>query len=308
MSQNVIITTSDSVENKTIAEYVDVISSQIVIGTNIFSDIKASFTDFFGGHSGSYQNKLQAMLDEAKQILKNKAIRLKADAIIGLKYDTSSIAAKDMSMLMTIASGTAVRFVKEKKQEENTSSNAITASYLAFEVKKVQLEATLSQRNIPDNEEWELLIEMPNSNYIEPLLHIYTTKVLNANDSMALLFKNNLPKYLNLLDSTQIVTTIYEIIEKSNNWQPLVKLVQDCKLFSPSDVLKFVRLGYQNVVLELMKADKKEYSKEDLIVMKELKEAIHEKLETTFSKDQAKLRVLMNFYYKVEVLDKLLAE
>lgn len=306
-SRNIIITTSNSVENKTIAEYVDVISAQIVIGTNIFSDFKASLTDFFGGHSGSYQNKLQAMLDEAKQVLTYKAQRLKADAIIGLKFDTSSISAKEMSMLMTVASGTAVRFTKEKKQEDNTSSDAISASYLALEVNRMQLEDKLNKQNLPDNEDWELLLEMPKSDYFEPLLQLYL-KVFNSSSANATLFKENFSKYLNLIDSNQAIDPLYDTIEKINSWQPLAKLIQECKLFSPSHVLKFVQLGFQNVIIELLNADKQEYSKEDLVIMKELKSAIKEKLEPKFAKDPTRLKVIMEFYYKVDILDKLLAE
>lgn len=52
-----IITSTESIAHFQISEYVGIICSNIVMGTNVFSDIAASFTDFFGGHSSSYQNK-----------------------------------------------------------------------------------------------------------------------------------------------------------------------------------------------------------------------------------------------------------
>ncbi|WP_312190918.1 heavy metal-binding domain-containing protein [Sphingobacterium sp.] len=37
------------------------IAANVVIGTNVFSDIGASYVDFFGGRSTSYEKKMQEM-------------------------------------------------------------------------------------------------------------------------------------------------------------------------------------------------------------------------------------------------------
>jgi len=37
------------------------IAANVVIGTNIFSDIGASYVDFFGGRSTSYEKNMQEM-------------------------------------------------------------------------------------------------------------------------------------------------------------------------------------------------------------------------------------------------------
>ena len=46
-----IITTTENIAHFQISEYMGTVCSHIVMGTNVFSDIAASFTDFFGGHS-----------------------------------------------------------------------------------------------------------------------------------------------------------------------------------------------------------------------------------------------------------------
>ena len=46
MKGNLLVTTTPSVENATVAKYLGVVSTNIVIGTNVFSDIIASFSDF----------------------------------------------------------------------------------------------------------------------------------------------------------------------------------------------------------------------------------------------------------------------
>ena len=44
-----IVTTTNSIEGYTIRKYLGVVNANVVIGTNLFSDIAASLTDVFGG-------------------------------------------------------------------------------------------------------------------------------------------------------------------------------------------------------------------------------------------------------------------
>ncbi|WP_369294072.1 YbjQ family protein [Sphingobacterium siyangense] len=55
------VTTTNSIEGREISRYNDPIVANVVIGTNIFSDIGASYIDFFGGSSTSYEKKMQEM-------------------------------------------------------------------------------------------------------------------------------------------------------------------------------------------------------------------------------------------------------
>ncbi|WP_418360285.1 heavy metal-binding domain-containing protein [Sphingobacterium detergens] len=48
-----IVTTTNSIEGREISRYNDPIAANVVIGTNIFSDIGASYLGFFGGRSSS---------------------------------------------------------------------------------------------------------------------------------------------------------------------------------------------------------------------------------------------------------------
>ena len=69
MKDRFIITTTDTIENCPIKRYIDTICSNIVIGTNVFSDFVASFTDFFGGRSGSYKRKLQIIFAKKRKLI-----------------------------------------------------------------------------------------------------------------------------------------------------------------------------------------------------------------------------------------------
>ncbi len=104
-----IITTTNNIEGAHIDEYLRLVSTNIVIGTNFFSDFVASFTDFFGGRSSTYQNKLDDVYQAAMKEIERKAKDLGADAVVGLKMDFNEISSKGKAMFMVSAVGTAVK-------------------------------------------------------------------------------------------------------------------------------------------------------------------------------------------------------
>ncbi|WP_084823080.1 heavy metal-binding domain-containing protein [Sphingobacterium sp. Ag1] len=76
-------TTTNSIEGREISRYNDPIAANVVIGTNIFSDIGASYVDFFSGRSTSYEKKIQEMYKGVTETLKQRAQAIRADANIG---------------------------------------------------------------------------------------------------------------------------------------------------------------------------------------------------------------------------------
>ena len=103
-----IVTTTNSIEGREISRYNDPIASNVVIGTTVFSDIGASYVDFFGGRSTSYEKKMQEMYKRVTKMLKQHAQSLRADAIIGLSVDIDEISGKGSQMFMITAVGTPV--------------------------------------------------------------------------------------------------------------------------------------------------------------------------------------------------------
>jgi len=108
-----IVTTTNSIEGREISRYNDPIAANVVIGTNIFSDIGASYVDFFGGRSTSYEKKMQEMYKRVTETLKLRAQAIRADAIIGLSVDIDEISGKGSQMFMITAVGTPPVYLKE---------------------------------------------------------------------------------------------------------------------------------------------------------------------------------------------------
>jgi len=77
-----IVTTTNSIEGREISRYNDPIAANVVIGTTVFSDIGASYVDFFGGRSTNYQKKMQEMYKRVTETLKQRAQAIRVDGII----------------------------------------------------------------------------------------------------------------------------------------------------------------------------------------------------------------------------------
>ncbi len=103
-----ILTTTNALDDKTIVEYIGIVTGETIIGANIFKDIFATITDIVGGRSSSYEKVLREAKDNALRELEVNARNLGANAVIGIDLDYETIGANG-SMLMVSASGTAVR-------------------------------------------------------------------------------------------------------------------------------------------------------------------------------------------------------
>jgi uncharacterized protein YbjQ (UPF0145 family) len=74
----------------------------------VIKDFMAGLTDFFGGRSGAYEKVLAEGRNESLAQMKAKTAAMGADAIIGIDLDFETVGRG--SMLMVIATGTAVKF------------------------------------------------------------------------------------------------------------------------------------------------------------------------------------------------------
>lgn len=103
-----ITTTTNNIDGKTIDQYLGVISAEVILGANVFKDIMGGLRDFFGGRSGTYEKVLIEAKEAAMNELVQRAQALGANAVVGIDLDFETVGSGG-SMLMVIASGTAVR-------------------------------------------------------------------------------------------------------------------------------------------------------------------------------------------------------
>ena len=104
-----IITTTNAVEGRRVAEYIGVVHGCAVMGSNLFRDFFAGIRDVVGGRVASYETVLSDAKDAALADLMERARTLRADAVIGVSFDHDSIGGDSKTILMVSATGTAVR-------------------------------------------------------------------------------------------------------------------------------------------------------------------------------------------------------
>lgn len=100
-----IVTTTHSIEGKTIRSYLGLVTGETIMGANIMRDIFASITDIVGGRSGAYESKLREARELAIYEMESEAARRGANAVVGVDIDYEVV--RD-GMLMVTVSGTAV--------------------------------------------------------------------------------------------------------------------------------------------------------------------------------------------------------
>jgi len=103
-----ILSTTPSLEGRTIREYKGIVTGEAILGANIIKDLFAGIRDIVGGRSATYERELGRAREVALSELAQAAKDLCANAVVGIDLDYEVLGA-NQGMLMVTASGTAVR-------------------------------------------------------------------------------------------------------------------------------------------------------------------------------------------------------
>ena len=102
-----IITTTPTIEGKSIREYRGIVTGEAIMGANIFRDLFAGLRDIVGGRSAAYEKELRRARETAMAELSANAQELGANAVVGVDLDYE-VLGQNNGMLMVSVSGTAV--------------------------------------------------------------------------------------------------------------------------------------------------------------------------------------------------------
>ena len=103
-----ILTTTPTIEGRSIVEYRGVVFGEVISGVNFIRDIAASIRNIVGGRSGSYEEELIEARSRAMAEMADRARQMGADAVVGIDIDYE-VLGQNNGMLMVTASGTAVK-------------------------------------------------------------------------------------------------------------------------------------------------------------------------------------------------------
>ena len=275
---NVQLFTTPIIEGMPIEKYFGIVTANQVAGTGFFTDLTASFSDFFGGNSGAYRESMNGLCKDVTERLKEKAAELGANAIIGVSIGYESISAKSMSMFMVSIQGTAVRIANNDTSIQETKENEISWEELNLAYHKRKISRKIESSGHITDEEWDFLhknavetltpslyhyyqkcIDAPKeaSNtggvYVEPQLPIWATSGIS-----------NFKKYLSQLDYKEAIKYVYKDVSRFKD------IIINNKLFSASNILKIAQEGKLDIAISLLGVEKPSYNIQDLSEMKEL--------------------------------------
>ncbi len=103
--EKMIVTTGEIIPGRKIIEILGIARGNTVRARNVGRDIAAGFKNLIGGEIKTYTDMASHSRDEAYNRMVNEAIKMGANAIIGMRFMTSTIMAGSSEML---AFGTAV--------------------------------------------------------------------------------------------------------------------------------------------------------------------------------------------------------
>jgi uncharacterized protein YbjQ (UPF0145 family) len=103
------VSTTDTIPGADIDATLGIVTAEWVGGVNIFRDFFAGIRNIVGGRSAALEKELRTGRDNVLQELRTRAVELGADAIVGIRFDSSPLSGDSGGMLMIGAIGTAVR-------------------------------------------------------------------------------------------------------------------------------------------------------------------------------------------------------
>lgn len=104
MGRSMIVTTTPSIEGRSISAYHGIVVGEAILGANVFRDMFAGITDIIGGRSSAYEKSLAEARATAIGEMEDRATAMGGNAVVGVDLDYEVI----NNMLMVSASGTAV--------------------------------------------------------------------------------------------------------------------------------------------------------------------------------------------------------
>ena len=105
-----LLSTTSSLDGKTIKEYRGIVFGEVISGINFVKDFTASITNFTGGRAGEYEEELVSARADAINEMIDRATKIGANGLVGVKVDVESITVGEQGqmMIMVVATGTAV--------------------------------------------------------------------------------------------------------------------------------------------------------------------------------------------------------
>jgi uncharacterized protein YbjQ (UPF0145 family) len=301
---DILVTTTSTIEGMIIKQYIKPISAHVVAGTNFFSDFFASFSDVFGGRSQTYQRQLSSIYSESVEILKQSAYQIGANCILGLKVDLDEISGKGKSMFMITATGTAVRIENLSKghieDHQNEKLEALSIDKMTELRKREKLiQLAIDDKLELDDATWDFLSQnkvIEISKHIMAMIQSMCLNQPNINQQSILSDKNyqHLLTYLTSFKEEERITIVYDYLMNENVGSFAIilnRLIGDLLVFDAKKLQVYLQdKNVENRIkaLQIVVKDKSFFSKEDIPEFEALINLIHNNFSKTATQTAVK--------------------
>jgi uncharacterized protein YbjQ (UPF0145 family) len=262
------VSTASTIHGVNITETFGFVSSHVIAGTNLFSDIFAIFSDTFGGRSKTYKKQLTAIKAEAVQELMDEAIRAGGNAIVGMSIDLDEVSGGGKSMFMITASGTSVKIENNSASSILQNNNEVDNNELDSLIFKAKIIASAKNDTLK-------LSEKDFGRVIEDGIFEITDYIINwlydgignySGDFES--FKEQVKVYFSLMPREVAIEKIYSDIiqgERSSNF--ILGIIKDNYLFDYQNIkllLQSEQLLNKKTALNIINYEKPSYTIDDI--------------------------------------------
>jgi len=278
----IVTTTTNNIEGWSIKEYLQPISANVVIGSNVLSEFSASFSDFFGGRSGTYERKLQLLYDQSLQQLKKKARSLGANCVVGVKIDIDEISGKGQ-MFMITAYGTPVKASRSGDlSKELFSDDLVDGSYIENKVKAKKLIERFKDQSRLTDEDIQFVIDNPYPEFKDTVLTALRSLTVDAQVDQIKTRIIDLAKYFAVLPTEMAIEILYDELAEEGHFNYHSRIFTTIKKYGLVDynkvrtLMTHPTLVAKKFALLIISIEKPYYSKLDIAELKALQTEIPE--------------------------------
>jgi len=284
----IITTTTDTLDGYIIDEYYEPITANVVVGSNVFSDIAAGWTDFFGGRSSTYERKLQNIYKQAIETLSERARHLGANCIVGLRIDIDEISGKGTQMFMITALGTPVRAFKEGEKQSSKTGKSVDGNLIKDKIDaKIMIYTHMANPKLSGISDFKInfILEKRFPEFAPLVLSViqYNYDLVDLETKGRL---EKLYKYFGVINSELASAILFDELQSpeiSNGYRTILKkIIIAYDLINYETVLKILEnenVEIAKTALDLVKANKLNYTVEDKALLREIKQAAAERFK-----------------------------